>query len=315
MPTSPAMQPAHASFVALNPPPAASSSSRTITPAPPAPNSFEEWVRANMGVPSVFAPPEPAPEPEAAPSPPSDEEERERRRAALRVTELASSPELEPSSAVSSSKSSSPTTTPPSTAPAPAHAPKRTPLQQLADAAEQAPLPVPRPSASQKAPAPAPAPPLAPAPTPAPAPPAILGPKPKSPSPTPQHIPLFTCPDLTAAASSSTPPDPLAEITMLASTFVAMRKSFTFPDRLDFSTLSAPPTPDGDVKLPVCARNLAVHAYEHALSKILGRLEGVGNVRARGVREKRKDAVKDVKDEMERVRKEVSRRARESWGR
>lgn len=103
MPASPAMLPVAAPYVAINPPlppppppPAASSSSSASTSSPaPVPtttagSAFEEWVRANMGVPSVFAQPEAA-EPAAKPT---VEEARSRRRAALSVTQLASSPEV-----------------------------------------------------------------------------------------------------------------------------------------------------------------------------------------------------------------------------
>ena len=78
-----------------------------------------------------------------------------------------------------------------------------------------------------------------------------------------------------------------------------LKNAFTFPnaDALDFNavswpanfSLTAPPPGVADdaqakIRLPVSARNLIVYAYDHALQKVLTRLEGVGSARVRGVR-------------------------------
>ncbi|EJD43885.1 hypothetical protein AURDEDRAFT_185228 [Auricularia subglabra TFB-10046 SS5] len=319
-------------------------------------SAFQQWFRANMGVPSPFtteAPPAPAPPADSITNVSSvlrphmvqertlfDSSDRDRRRAALTVAELASP---EPSIDSSPSPTSRtinlyqppdfvvpqrsvppktrvhprdtddapelrPSPQPPTPAPTLRSLPPISALATLASAAAvtlAVPVP-PRPAPVAPSVPATPIPDLALAPVEAPV------PKQRLPSPTPQHIPIFAeCPPPPA----DKPVDPLTEIKRLAATFDQLKRAFVFPAVLDFSSMPPPlmPAPgkkaDDEVKLPVCARNLPVHAYEHALQKILTRLESVTAARAKGVRDARKKAVADVKGEMERIREEVRRRA------
>ncbi|KAH7099378.1 hypothetical protein BKA62DRAFT_709899 [Auriculariales sp. MPI-PUGE-AT-0066] len=160
----------------------------------------------------------------------------------------------------------------------------------------------------------------------------LPAPKPRPPSPTPQRIPLFFCEESTACATSqcasadepdAASADALSEISRLNTSLESLKRAFAFPnaEQLDFGTAAWPAgfaaasaggTEGPRVRLPVTARNLTVHAYEHALHKLLSRLEAVGSARVRGVRDARKKVVGAVKDDLQRLDDHVQVAAR-AW--
>ncbi|CUA74807.1 hypothetical protein RSOLAG22IIIB_11503 [Rhizoctonia solani] len=144
----------------------------------------------------------------------------------------------------------------------------------------------------------------------------------KSPTPTPPtpsrdpastSVPVSTpVPVLT-----STEPEPEEEpqvdttpshtaIQSVLSSLTALQSEFTFPTRLDFQP--------GSSKLAYTPNNAPLHGYEHALTGLLTKLDAVESYGDDGVRRARKEGVKTIEQELERLdemKAEVWRRINE----
>lgn len=103
----------------------------------------------------------------------------------------------------------------------------------------------------------------------------------------------------------------LASIQEIESTLRSLESTFVFPSQLDFSR---PPSPtsgadsDNESSLAYTSNNRSVHAYEHALSTLLEKLDAVesgGDLEVRGRR-------KEVVGEVEKALREVEKRVEES---
>lgn len=97
----------------------------------------------------------------------------------------------------------------------------------------------------------------------------------------------------------------LAEITSIHRTFASLRNTFVFPtgplERLAGSQDDVP-------RLAYNAVNATIHAYDHALSELLTKLDGVESHGFKGVREARKQLVVKIEAELERIEKLVAER-------
>jgi len=92
------------------------------------------------------------------------------------------------------------------------------------------------------------------------------------------------------------------------SKFVSLKSSFTFPATLDFLPSpehSSAPTP----KLAYTPNNAPLHQYEHLLTGLLTQLDAVELYGDIEVRKARKDAVRQIEQELE----ELDRRKLRNW--
>jgi hypothetical protein len=99
----------------------------------------------------------------------------------------------------------------------------------------------------------------------------------------------------------------LAEITSINRTFNSLKNTFTFPsgalERLPESDLP---------RLAYNATNASIHAYEHALSELLTKLDGIESHGFKGVREARKQLVVKIGKELEALETKISERLAEA---
>ncbi|KAG8828213.1 hypothetical protein FRC19_008329 [Serendipita sp. 401] len=99
----------------------------------------------------------------------------------------------------------------------------------------------------------------------------------------------------------------LAEITSIHRTFNSLKNTFAFPsgplDRL----------PESDVpRLAYNSTNASIHAYEHALSELLTKLDGIESHGFKGVREARKQLVVKIEQELEALERQIAERLAET---
>lgn len=95
----------------------------------------------------------------------------------------------------------------------------------------------------------------------------------------------------------------IAEITSIGRSFNALKGTFVFPsghlERI----------PGSDVpRLAYNSTNASIHAYEHALSELLTKLDGIESHGFKGVREARKQLVVKIEKELEDLEKQVAER-------
>ncbi|KAG8835460.1 hypothetical protein FRC17_003027 [Serendipita sp. 399] len=99
----------------------------------------------------------------------------------------------------------------------------------------------------------------------------------------------------------------LAEITSIHRAFTSLKNTFVFPsgalERL----------PDSDIpRLAFNSTNASIHAYEHALSELLTKLDGVESHGFKGVREARKQLVVKIEKELEELERRIAERLAEA---
>ncbi|QRW23435.1 BAG domain protein [Rhizoctonia solani] len=87
-----------------------------------------------------------------------------------------------------------------------------------------------------------------------------------------------------------------AAIQSILSSFATLQSEFTFPTHIDF-------LPGPSPKLAYTANNAPVHGYEHALTGLLTKLDGVESYGDAEVRRARKEAVNAIERELERLDK------------
>ncbi|CAE6417012.1 hypothetical protein ACGC1H_002208 [Rhizoctonia solani] len=125
----------------------------------------------------------------------------------------------------------------------------------------------------------------------------------RNPSPTPATV-STPAPEPTPAEPKSTPEPKVEEpqpdtapshsaVQSVLSSFATLQSDFTFPARLDFVS--------GSSKLAYTPNNAPLHGYEHALTGLLTRLDAVESYGDDGVRRARKEAVKAIEKELERL--------------
>ncbi|CAE6509049.1 unnamed protein product [Rhizoctonia solani] len=126
-------------------------------------------------------------------------------------------------------------------------------------------------------------------------------------SPTPASVPVST----SVPAPTPTEPEAALEPQMeesqvdtapshaavqsILSSLATLQSEFTFPAQLDFLP--------GSSKLAYTPNNAPLHGYEHALTGLLTRLDAVESYGDEGVRRARKEAVKTIEKELERLDK------------
>ncbi|CAE6505471.1 unnamed protein product, partial [Rhizoctonia solani] len=85
-----------------------------------------------------------------------------------------------------------------------------------------------------------------------------------------------------------------AAVQSILSSFATLQSEFTFPAQLDF-------LPGSSLKLAYTPNNAPLHGYEHALTGLLTQLDAVESYGDDGVRKARKEAVKSIEKELERL--------------
>jgi hypothetical protein len=93
----------------------------------------------------------------------------------------------------------------------------------------------------------------------------------------------------------------VAAISQISRTFESLKRTFTFP--------AGPlvPVPGSEApRLAYNPTNAPIHAYEHALSELLTKLDAVESFGFRGVRELRKEVVVKIEKELEALEKRVA---------
>ncbi|CUA71491.1 hypothetical protein RSOLAG22IIIB_09618 [Rhizoctonia solani] len=108
---------------------------------------------------------------------------------------------------------------------------------------------------------------------------------------TPAPVPTTTEPEIEEPQVDTAPS--YAAIQSVLSSLTALQSEFTFPTRLDFQP--------GSSKLAYTSNNAPLHGYEHALTGLLTRLDAVESYGDDGVRRARKEAVKTIEQELERL--------------
>jgi len=93
----------------------------------------------------------------------------------------------------------------------------------------------------------------------------------------------------------------VAAISQISRTFESLRRTFTFP-----TGPLAPVQGSEAPRLVFNATNAPIHAYEHALSELLTRLDTVESFGFRGIRELRKEVVVQIEKELETLEKRVA---------
>ncbi|CAE6522471.1 unnamed protein product [Rhizoctonia solani] len=109
---------------------------------------------------------------------------------------------------------------------------------------------------------------------------------------TPVPVPTSTEPEPEDEPQVDTTPSHTT-IRSIFSSFTTLQSEFTFPTRLDFQP--------GSSKLAYTPNNAPLHRYEHALTGLLTRLDAVESYGDDGVRRARKEAVKTIEQELERL--------------
>ncbi|CAE6505449.1 unnamed protein product [Rhizoctonia solani] len=127
-----------------------------------------------------------------------------------------------------------------------------------------------------------------PTPTPTPAPNSKPTPVPVS-TPT---LPTMAEPEPEEPQVDTTPS--YATVQSIVSSFATLQSEFTFPTQLDF-------LPGSSLKLAYTLNNAPLHGYEHALTGLLTQLDAVESYGDDGVRKARKEAVKSIEKELERL--------------
>ena len=145
----------------------------------------------------------------------------------------------------------------------------------------------------------------------------------KQPQPTPvsAQVPRYANPTPVPVASTSAAPAPaapaepteghwtdaikrtrsVAAISQISRTFQSLKRTFTFP--------AGPLAPVEGSEAPRLAfnqTNAPIHAYEHALSELLTKLDTVDSFGFRGIRELRKEVVVQIEKELEALEKRVA---------
>ncbi|CAE6416980.1 unnamed protein product [Rhizoctonia solani] len=126
-----------------------------------------------------------------------------------------------------------------------------------------------------------------------------------TPTPVPLPEPTPAEPKLDEDPQVDTAPSYTA-VQLVLSTFTALQSDFTFTTRLDFEPNTS--------KLAYTPNNASLHGYEHALTGLLTQLDAVESYGDDGVRRARKEAVKMIEKELERldgIKVEVWRRTHE----
>lgn len=95
----------------------------------------------------------------------------------------------------------------------------------------------------------------------------------------------------------------LAEITSLGRIFAALKNTFVFPEG-QLERLAGSDTP----RLAYNSTNATIHAYEHALSELLSKLDTIESHGFKGVREARKQLVTSIEQELSLLEEKVSQR-------
>jgi len=98
----------------------------------------------------------------------------------------------------------------------------------------------------------------------------------------------------------------LAEISGINRAFNALKSTFVFPSG-PLERLPGSNTP----RLAFNSTNATIHAYEHALSDLLSKLDGVESYGFKGVREARKQMVVKIEQELEDLEKKVAEKLSE----
>jgi len=93
----------------------------------------------------------------------------------------------------------------------------------------------------------------------------------------------------------------VAAISQISRTFDSLKRTFIFPagPLAPFEGSEAP-------RLAYNPTNASIHAYEHALSELLTKLDAVESFGFRGIRERRKEVVVQIEKELEELEKKVS---------
>ncbi|KAG8690236.1 hypothetical protein FRC11_013016 [Ceratobasidium sp. 423] len=119
-----------------------------------------------------------------------------------------------------------------------------------------------------------------------------------TPTPVPASAPV---PTSAAAESQPEPEEPQvdtapshAAVQSILSSFATLQSKFTFPSQLDFLPGLSP-------KLAYTPNNAPLHEYEHALTGLLTQLDAVESYGDGEVRKARKEAVKTIERELERL--------------
>ncbi|CCO31062.1 hypothetical protein BN14_05096 [Rhizoctonia solani AG-1 IB] len=125
-----------------------------------------------------------------------------------------------------------------------------------------------------------------------------------APSPTPSPVAVDAEPTPNTEPKSEPEPEqeePQADtasshaaIQSILASFATLQSEFTFPSQLDF-------LPDSSPTLAYTPNNAPLHGYEHALTGLLTKLDGVESYGDGDVRRARKEAVKAIEKELERL--------------
>ncbi|KIM24994.1 hypothetical protein M408DRAFT_225919 [Serendipita vermifera MAFF 305830] len=92
----------------------------------------------------------------------------------------------------------------------------------------------------------------------------------------------------------------LAEVTSISRAFESLKNTFVFPSGpLEAVSGSNPP------RLSYNKINAPIHAYQHALSELVTKLDGIESYGFKGLREARKQLVVKIDEEMEQLDKKI----------
>lgn len=97
----------------------------------------------------------------------------------------------------------------------------------------------------------------------------------------------------------------ILSIDKIESSFHELRDSFTFPSSLDFVATATQSDGEDGLELAFTTTNAPLRAYEHSLNGLLEQLDEVESEGDESVRGRRREAVREVEMELERIERRV----------
>jgi hypothetical protein len=110
-------------------------------------------------------------------------------------------------------------------------------------------------------------------------------------------------------SSQKAPATPQDAISSLEKLFASLKSSFAYPTHVEFSTPADPSSSQTIPPLAYSHNNIAVHAYENELNKILTQLDAVESEGVLSIREARKALVLKIEEELN----ELDRKKTAAW--
>lgn len=107
----------------------------------------------------------------------------------------------------------------------------------------------------------------------------------------------------------------ILSIDKIESSFHELRDSFTFPSLLDFVATVTQQGGENGLELAFTPTNTPLRAYEHSLNGLLEQLDEVESEGDESVRGRRREAVREVEMELERIERRVGEMRRAEEGR